>query len=680
MSPTLTVSATGIVPIYTWSLTTQPASQQTAGVGFQVVGTVKDQFGAVYLYNGSTTVAIGANPGNSTLGGTTTVTAAAGVATFPGLWLNKSGTGYTLSLSSTGAISGVTSGFNVQAASASTLTLQSGGGQNGPLGQALPLPVVAQVTDAYGNAVSGTNVTFAVATGGGSLTPGSTSTAATGLASTQWTLGAQGAQSITVSSAGLTGSPITVTAATTVVTTIVTPKFDTLFTVGRTRQLAVQGLGSTGQPVTGSWTYTSRNPAVATVSSTGLVTAVANGSTYVVATEAGGTKDSSLTVVLQRVASINVTPITRSLYQGSSFQYGAQAFDSNNVAMAAPSNLTWGSTAGTVATVNAAGLVQAAGIGVTQITATSGTVVGVANLTVLSQITRIDVTYDSAGAVAPDVFTLASFGDVRPYRAIARDTLGAAMTGISFTWTSTNPSVATIVAAPPAPAGALSVANGTTVIKASAQGMVGSATLNVLQVMRAIDLTPATLTLAAKGKFQLTARGQDARGNYMTGGTFTFASSATKNATVDAVTGLVTGLEVGVASITATSGAITSNASVITVNASAQGVISFAHDTVSVAQGSSQSVTIYLSKPSTSPITLNLSVSDGTASWTTTSVTVPANQTSVSATLNGKAGGQATIGADDSSGAYTTATAVVIVPLTQRRVRFVPDQPVAIPE
>jgi hypothetical protein len=44
------------------------------------------------------TLAIGANPSNGTLSGTTTVNAVNGVATFSGLNISKTGTGYLLSL------------------------------------------------------------------------------------------------------------------------------------------------------------------------------------------------------------------------------------------------------------------------------------------------------------------------------------------------------------------------------------------------------------------------------------------------------------------------------------------------------------------------------------------------------------------------------------------------------
>ena len=47
----------------------------------------------------SVTIAIGTNPGSGTLGGTLTVAAVNGVATFSNLSINKAGTGYTLTAS-----------------------------------------------------------------------------------------------------------------------------------------------------------------------------------------------------------------------------------------------------------------------------------------------------------------------------------------------------------------------------------------------------------------------------------------------------------------------------------------------------------------------------------------------------------------------------------------------------
>ena len=54
---------------------------------------MEDQFGNIETgYNGSVTIALDDNPGNAVLGGTTTVTASGGVATFSGLTISIVGT------------------------------------------------------------------------------------------------------------------------------------------------------------------------------------------------------------------------------------------------------------------------------------------------------------------------------------------------------------------------------------------------------------------------------------------------------------------------------------------------------------------------------------------------------------------------------------------------------------
>ena len=66
------------------------------------------QGNSVSDFRGSVTVAVGANPGGSTLQGTATVAAVNGVATFADLSLNRTGTGYTLTAAAQG-LAGVTS-------------------------------------------------------------------------------------------------------------------------------------------------------------------------------------------------------------------------------------------------------------------------------------------------------------------------------------------------------------------------------------------------------------------------------------------------------------------------------------------------------------------------------------------------------------------------------------------
>jgi len=651
-----------VQPVTTTAGATLPAVQVAA----------QDLFGNLYPpFTGSVTVALGTNPGGATLSGTTTATAVGGIATFGGLSIDRSGTGYTLVASTSGLTSATSAGFNIAAGAARTLALVSGGGQSALPSTQLLQPVVVRVTDSLGNGVSGRSVTFAVATGGGSVGTASATTDATGSAGTTWTLGAAGAQSLTATATGLLGSPLTVTASISAGgTTTVTPHLDTLTALGGTFLLVAQARDTVGNPVAGSFTWVSLAPAIATVSTTGLVTAVANGSTSVVVTEAGGTKDTALIVVQQRIATIQVTPGTRNIYLTGSFTFAATAVDGGGTPIPTQPTFTWSSMAPAVATVDTAGKVTALGIGGAQIRATSGSIIGVANVSVITPITRIAVVVDTAGAFKTDTFTLTSLGLTRRYRAIAHDTLDAVMTGITFTWRSTNGSVAVLDSVTSVTAVAASAANGITSVQATAQGFTSApgAFLTVAQVLASIELTPPAATIAPTGTVGLVARGRDANNRYISGGSFTFTSATPGVATVVAATGRVTGVAIGTSDVTAASGAITSNVSVITVSNTVPAAISFGRDTLSVGRGSSTSIPILLSRPLVgAPLIVKLSVADTFAYWSTPTVTIPAGQTSVNATLNGRNAGTTTVTATDSSGAgYSGASAVLAVTATMR--------------
>lgn len=99
------------------------------------------------------------------------------------------------------------------AGAATQLTIVSGNSQVSGAGQPLPLPIVVKVSDAWGNAVAGTAVTFAVTSGGGSITPPTATSDAAGGASATWTLGgSMGAQGAVATVSGIGNAVLTATA------------------------------------------------------------------------------------------------------------------------------------------------------------------------------------------------------------------------------------------------------------------------------------------------------------------------------------------------------------------------------------------------------------------------------------------------------------------------------------
>ena len=98
---------------------------------------------------------------------------------------------------------GVTGTASVAVAqSPAELEIVSGNNQNGLFGQMLPEPLVVRVEDQGGTGVAGVTVTFAPGEESGSVSAGTVDTDADGQASTEWTLGDEPTQLMTVSAPG----------------------------------------------------------------------------------------------------------------------------------------------------------------------------------------------------------------------------------------------------------------------------------------------------------------------------------------------------------------------------------------------------------------------------------------------------------------------------------------------
>lgn len=190
----------------------QPAAGN-AGVALApaVLVEVRDGFGN--LVPGATpvvTLALGANPAAATLGGNT-ATAAAGVASFGGLLLDRAGLGYTLVASAPGLTSATSAAFDVAAGAAARLVFAVQPTNVATL-QAISPAVQVRIEDALGNLVTAatTPVTLSIGANPGSAALGGTATVAAtgGLASFGGlTLSAAGnGYTLVASASGLTGA------------------------------------------------------------------------------------------------------------------------------------------------------------------------------------------------------------------------------------------------------------------------------------------------------------------------------------------------------------------------------------------------------------------------------------------------------------------------------------------
>ena len=181
--------------------------------------------------------------------------------------------------------------------------------------------------------------------------------------------------------------------------------------------------------------------------------------------------------------------------------------------------------------------------------------------------------------VTPATAQLASIGATVQLTAAVLDQRGQPMAGVSVTWGSSDPSVASVGANGTVTA----VANGPASITATSGSASGSANVTVAQQPVRIDVSPGTASLSSIGQtVQFTAEAFDANGHAVADASFTWSSSNTSVATVDAA-GLVTSTGIGSAEIAAGAGGVRATAELmVTVEAVALDVSPSAHTMFSV--------------------------------------------------------------------------------------------------
>lgn len=218
----------------------------------------------------------------------------------------------------------------------------------------------------------------------------------------------------------------------------------TAVTLNKTSTTIVQGqfedLTATVLPENASnknVTWTSSNAAVATVSQTGRVTGVTEGTANITVTTESGGKTAVCAVTIQSsnvpVTGVTVTPTTAQIAIGATRQLTATVAP----ATASNKNVTWASSAPTVATVSATGLVTGVAIGNAVITVT--TAEGAFTATCNVQVTGAQVAATGV-TLAPTTATIAIAGTQQLTATVAPENA----TDKTVAWTTSAQAVATV--------------------------------------------------------------------------------------------------------------------------------------------------------------------------------------------------------------------------------------------
>ncbi|BAH37248.1 MAG TPA: hypothetical protein DGD08_00480 [Gemmatimonas aurantiaca] len=276
-------------------------------------------------------------------------------------------------------------------------------------------------------------------------------------------------------------------------------------------------------------------------------------SVAMIATAACGSDDKSPTGNPPvTVASVAITPTTASVVVGATTTLTAVARDAQNNTLAGRT-ITYTSSAATIATVSATGVVTGVAAGSAEIAATSE------GKTATAQITVTPVPVASI-SITPTSDTLVA-GDTASLRATVRDAQNNVLTGRVVNFTSSATNIATVSATGLVTA----VAAGTARITAASEGRTVEATILVtarVVPVAMVTVAPVIDTILVGDSVVFTATARDSQNNVLTGRTFTWASSTGTIATISN-SGLVRGIAAGTATITATSEGKTGTATVL---------------------------------------------------------------------------------------------------------------------
>jgi trimeric autotransporter adhesin len=386
---------------------------------------------------------------------------------------------------------------------------------------------------------------------------------------------------------------------------------------GTSMQFAASGMYDDGnqRALSGTPTWQTSQPAIAAVDAEGNVKAMSEGVAQISATYGGITGNTSITVGPPSLVSITISPNQFSLPLGESAQLSASGAYSDGTVQDLTQSATWSSSGPAIATVSAAGVVVATGVGPATINATSGNATGSAALAV-----------NPPAVIALNILPASStisLGTSRQLRAIATfsNTTTQDVTAVA-TWGSNQSTIAGVGS----PGNVSGIAQGVALVSASFQSVTASAAVDVgPPALVSITVSPNPSSLPLGESEQLSASGKYSDGSVQNlTQSVTWVSSGS-NVTVSA-TGSVVAKVLGAATIGATSSSITGSAN-LTVTSPVVTGVNVVPAVLSVSLDTSH------------PLQAIASFSDGTTQNVTATATWSSTQSAIATVTRGSVAG-----------------------------------------
>ncbi len=311
----------------------------------------------------------------------------------------------------------------------------------------------------------------------------------------------------------------------------------------------------TTEDLTGSATWSSSQPAVASIGAGGLATTHQAGGAVITATAGAVSGQATLHVTSAVLTGLTIAPADARVPMGLTQQLVATAHFSDGGAVDASAQSTWTSGSPGVATVAPGGLVATVGQGTTTVSAQLGALSASTSLTVTpAALASIAVTPAAPRFPA---------GLTRPFTATGRYTDGTSLDlTATATWTSETPAVAVVAAG----GTVTTVAPGTSTIAATQDGVAGGTLLTVTTAtLVRVDVSPPGPSLTTSTGVQLAATGTYGDGSTHDLTTLAAWSSGSPGVASVSAGGLAIGLAPGTSLVTATFGGVAGSTSVLVV-------------------------------------------------------------------------------------------------------------------
>ncbi len=352
--------------------------------------------------------------------------------------------------------------------------------------------------------------------------------------------------------------------------------------IGDTERFAATGVFTDGstQDMSEAVVWSVDNPAVATVSGSGLAVAKGQGTAEITATSGLESATAKLTVPAPTLISISISAATFSVSKGGIQQLTATGSFTDGTTKDLTATSTWASSAAGIAGVGNTGMVSGVAAGTTTITATSGKIIGAQQVTVV-QAALVSL------SVAPSAFSLAK-GRTQQFTVTGKFADGTTQDETaSVAWTVAPASVVSISNGGLATA----LATGTATLTAISGSISGSGTLIVTPAtLASLAITPASPMVAKGSTQQLSVTGAFSDGSTQNITSTVAWTVAPANVASVSNAGLVSAIANGTATVTATSGSI-SGSDLITVSGANLTSIAITPPNPTLSNGATQQMT-----------------------------------------------------------------------------------------